>query len=46
MFGQEDAWLLVQADGGNAGFVPENYTEVFPSHMPLIMTLIQFPLGG
>jgi hypothetical protein len=30
VFDKEDAWLLVQsqAEGGNAGFVPENYVEV------------------
>lgn len=30
VFGQEDAWLVVQsqAEGGKAGFVPENYCEV------------------
>jgi hypothetical protein len=30
VFGQEDAWLLVQSktEGGKAGFVPENYVEV------------------
>ena len=31
-FDAEDGWLLVQSerDGGKAGFVPENYVEVFP----------------
>lgn len=30
VFDKEDAWLLVQsqAEGGKAGFVPENYVEV------------------
>lgn len=28
VFDKEDAWLLVQVEGGKAGFVPENYTEV------------------
>lgn len=28
VFDKEDAWLLVQLEGGKAGFVPENYTEV------------------
>lgn len=30
VFGQEDAWLVVQsqAEGGKAGYVPENYCEV------------------
>lgn len=35
VFGQEEAWLLVQAEGGNAGFVPENYTEVWSSCMQI-----------
>lgn len=31
VFDNEDAWLLVQsqAEGGKAGFVPENYVEVW-----------------
>lgn len=37
VFGQEDAWLVaqIQAEGGKAGYVPENYCEVRKFRVPL-----------